>query len=189
MTMAKSCWKKVLRMTGRIFSQGNRCSSMAGSRFHFFCWFGLIVVWIFVCLFVCSPLTTVRPKYLELQGPFLWKHEGQLFLKKISPQPQYHADWNILHFKWLVRTKILVSCTGSDWEKMGKSGNGSNIEMSDIGRGRSKDYLKPISSRTKDLRACPPYIVGVPTELSTRVITKILRKKLVRMIIAQIGLK
>ena len=120
MAMAKSCWKKVLRMTGRIFSQGNQRRSMAGSRFHFFCWFGLIVVWIFVCLFVCSPLTTVRPKYLELQGPFLWKHEGQLILKKISPQPQYHADWNILYFKWLVRTKILVSCTGSDKGANGK---------------------------------------------------------------------
>ena len=116
MAMAKSCWKKVLRMTGRIFSQGNQRRSMAGSRFHFFCWFGLIVVWIFVCL----PLTTVRPKYLELQGPFLWKHEGQLILKKISPQPQYHADWNILYFKWLVRTKILVSCTGSDKGANGK---------------------------------------------------------------------
>ena len=174
--MVKWCWRKVLRMTGRIFSQGNQqCRSMAGSRFHFFCWFGLIVVWIFVCLFVCSPLTTVRPKYLELQGPFFRNHEGQVILKKISPQPQYYIDWNILHLKWLVRTRILVTFIGGDWEQMGRrrSGNGSNIEMSDIGRGRSKDYLKPISSRTKDLRACPPYIVGV----------------LVRMIIAQIGLK
>ena len=140
--MVKWCWRKVLRMTGRIFSQGNQCRSMASSRFHFFCWFGFNVVLLFVCLFVYSPLMLVQPRYLELQGPFFRNYEGQIILKKISPQPQYHIDWNILHLKWLVNTQILGTCMGSDWEQLGgrRSGNGSNIEMRDIGRGRSKDY-------------------------------------------------